>query len=75
MTKMPPSFSLVSAKGPSWISGLPLRAVTVVVATTDSSTSVPISTPAADRSSAYCWNAAMAGAMSSSVNPTSVPSW
>jgi len=52
-----------------------LRAVTVVVASTVSSTSVVIRTPAADRSSAYAANAAMAGAMSSSVRPIEEPSW
>ena len=41
----------------------------------DSSTSVPTSTPASSRSRAYAWNAAIAGAMSSSVRPISPPSW
>lgn len=74
MTKMPPNFSLASANGPSWISGVPVRAVTVVVVAVTSSTSVPIRTPAAERSSAYAAKAIFAGAMASSVRPIGDPS-
>ena len=45
-TKVPPSCSFVSAKGPSWIRSSPSRTATVVVDEDGCSTSAEISTPA-----------------------------